>query len=461
MRLRYAPSRSFDMSVPFILLLVFLLVLWIAGGASRADAFGQVVVRASSILILIILVVVGQRPPSLRAKPVCWILFASAVLVLLQLVPLPPSIWQALPGRELLAEAALAAGEEQPWRPWSIVPGATANAAFSLVVPLTMLLLLEGLRPEEQAWMPVILLTAILIAALVALLQFSGVSTDNPFVNDSPGQVSGPLANRNHLALLLALGCVIAPVWAFAGGRPRRRLPFACGLILLFALMILAIGSRSGLVVGIVGIMLGLAITRNAIGRELRNAPPWLILVLVASILAVVAAFVMISVLTERTESLDRALSDELGDGRRGEAWPLVVAMIQAYFPAGSGFGSFDPVFRIHEPFDFLSLKYFNHAHNDFLEIILDSGIFGLALMLAAFGWIAVASARAWRAAGRSSWLQKLGSSILLLVALASLLDYPARTPMFMAIVVLAGFWLATAVPERAHPALPQKPQHL
>ncbi|MCY1164797.1 hypothetical protein D9M73_46870 [compost metagenome] len=54
-------------------------------------------------------------------------------------------------------------------------------------------------------------------AAMLGLLQFSGSGFDNLFINDSPGQVSGNLANRNHFALLLSLGCVITPVWAFSG----------------------------------------------------------------------------------------------------------------------------------------------------------------------------------------------------------------------------------------------------
>ena len=45
-------------------------------------------------------------------------LLAMAIaLVGLQLVPLPPALWTALPGREGLATAAQLAGFPQPWRP--------------------------------------------------------------------------------------------------------------------------------------------------------------------------------------------------------------------------------------------------------------------------------------------------------------------------------------------------------
>src|SRR3546814_1980120 len=75
---------------------------------------------------------------------------------------------------------------------------------------------------------------------LVGLLEFSGVRVDNPFINDSVGSVSGTFANRNHFALFLGLGCLITPVWAFAGTQGTGwRAPVALALITLFALTIL------------------------------------------------------------------------------------------------------------------------------------------------------------------------------------------------------------------------------
>src|SRR3546814_18506461 len=117
----------------------------------------------------------------------------------------------------------------------------------------------------------------------------------------------------------------------------------------------------------------------------------------------------------------------------RARGLPTVLSMIAAYFPAGAGFGGFDPIFRLHEPFRLLKPTYFNHAHNDFLEVVLDGGLPAALLLLVAIGWYAIASIRAWRASGRHSVLPTLGSSILLLVFVASAFDYPARTPMLIA----------------------------
>ena len=54
---------------------------------------------------------------------------------------------------------------------------------------------------------------------------------------------------------------------------------------------------------------------------------------------------------------------------------PQVMETVRIYFPLGAGFGTFDPVFRILEPDSSLTRKYFNHAHNDWIELIITGGV--------------------------------------------------------------------------------------
>jgi O-antigen ligase len=127
----------------------------------------------------------------------------------------------------------------------------------------------------------------------------------------------------------------------------------------------------------------------------------------------------------------------------RSRALPTVWAMTLGYFPFGAGLGSFDPVFRIHEPLALLKPTFFNHAHNDLIEVVLDAGLPGLLLLLGALTWWGRASVRAWRSGSTASpMLPRIGSAMLLLVILASVFDYPARTPMMMALIVVAALWL-------------------
>ncbi|WP_448665250.1 O-antigen ligase family protein (plasmid) [Sphingomonas sp. CJ20] len=451
--------KSFRPSLYQILLVLLLVTLGIAGGASRADAFGQVVVRGVAWSLAVIAIFLGQRPHLGTAKPVLLFLVAALGLTLVQLIPLPPAIWQALPGRALFAEAATAIGQPQPWRPWSLVPDATKNAASSLVVPLVVLLLVAGLKDSERRWLPATLLSLIFALALTGLVQFSGGGFTNPLVNDTAGTVSGTFANRNHFALLLAIGCLVAPVWAFLGDRrPQWRGPVALGMVLLFALTILATGSRTGLVLGVLGTGLGLVLAQDGIRRSLRHKPRWVFPALVVGVIGVIVLFALVSVAMDRAVSITRLLALDPGQDMRSRGLPTVLEMVRQYFPFGAGLGSFDPVFRIHEPFALLKPTYFNHAHNDWLEIVQDAGLAGLLLLLVGLGWWAWATLRAWRAGrGMRHALPKLGSAILLLIYIASAFDYPARTPTMMAVIAIAAIWLSAAMAPHSTPALPER----
>lgn len=452
--LRYRPSLY------SILLLALFGALWLAGGSVRSDALGQAVIRAVSFGALALLALGGERPSLGTARAVAFILQGGIALAAAQLVPLPPAMWQSLPGRELFVAAADIAGTGQPWRPLAIVPGAALNALASLIVPVAVLLLVVGLNQREREWLPTLMLAIVGASAAVGLLQFSGVFFNSPLINGTPGEISGSFSNRNHFALLLAFGCLLAPVWAFLGdGRIRRRGPIALGLTLLFLLMILGSGSRAGVLLGGLALVLGFVIVWHSMRKELRSAPRWVFPTMIVSIAAVFAIFVLISIASDRAAAIGRILTTEASQDLRSRGLPTVLSMIQAYFPAGSGLGGFDPIFRIHEPFELLQPPYFNHAHNDFLEIALDAGLAGMILLMVAIGWWAVTSFRAWRAGSRPrNMLPKLGSAMVLLVLVASVFDYPARVPMVMAWITVAAIWLSEA---KSRPALPSVDQHI
>ncbi len=436
------------------------MVLWVAGGASRADAFGQVVVRGAAAIVTVAMVLLAPRPFTPPAKPV-WLLLSAAVgLAVLQTVPLPPGVWTALPGRQLFVEAAAASGQAQPWRPLAIVPGAAANAAASLLVPVAVLMAAAGLDDAERRRLPGVLLILVVAAMLIGLLQFSGVRLNNPFINDVTGQVGGSFANRNHLALFLAVGCLLAPAWAFLDGRrPGWRAPVALGLVVVLLLMVIATGSRAGTLLGVLGTLVGCALVGKEARRMSRRYPRWVVPAIAAAAAAVVAALVLLSIAAGRAVAVDRAFAVDPGQDMRSRGLPTVLDMIRQYFPAGSGLGGFDPIFRVHEPFELLKPTYFNHAHNDYLEIVLDAGLPGLGLLAAGLGWWLWASAHAWRF-GSGATLSRLGSAVLLLIILASAVDYPARTPMVMATIVIAALWLADQRPSADDP-LPDTAQQL
>jgi O-antigen ligase len=70
-----------------------------------------------------------------------------------------------------------------------------------------------------------------------------------------------------------------------------------------------------------------------------------------------------------------------------------------------------------------------NHAHNDWLEVTLETGLLGLVLVVAFFIWFARASARL--LAGETSFDKRVGQAACIAIALVSLhalWEYPLRT---------------------------------
>ena len=451
---RFRPSPS------FVLLAAFLFVLWVAGGASRENVSGQIIARAAAWASIILAILFTGRPRIKEARGTALLLLAAIILCVVQLVPLPPDLWHALPGRAVFADPIVSPPDL--WRPLSLVPGATLNALFSLVVPFAVLLLATGIHEYQKRWLPAIVLAVIASSLVIGLIQITGTRIANPLVNGTPGAIDGLIANRNHYALILSLGLLITPVWAFGySGRSKNRAPAALGLVVLLVLTILATGSRAGLVLGGMALALGVALSRRSLRTAFQRYPRWVLPTVSISLIAMLAIFVLASIAADRAVSIDRLVDQDAGQDMRGRGLPIVLAMIRTYFPFGTGMGSFDPIFRMHEPFTLLKPTYFNHAHNDFLEIILNGGLPGLLLLLVAIGWWGWKSLLAWRG-GAAYLLPRLGSAMLLLILIASVTDYPARTPIIMALATIAAIWLEGTVPSASGKgSLPPTERHL
>lgn len=427
----------------FWLMAGLLLILWFAGGSSRADVVGQPVTRFFAWTAIVSFALFSPRFDWRRAMPVALLVALTILIVALQLLPLPPVIWTALPGRELFLGASEVSGQAQPWRPISISPGATQNALGSLVVPATFLVLAANLTYAQLWRISELILAAIFAGCLVAIFQFSGAEFDNPLINYSRGTISGNFANRNHFALFIALGCLIAPVCGFRCAERSSWKPIAgVSLLPFFLVVLLSTGSRSGLVLGVIGLLLGLAIVWTRLTQAMRHWSRSKVYGIVGGALLVMAGSIALSLKLDRAVALDRAFDLQVTDDLRSQLFPFVMNAIGRYFPVGAGFGTFDEVFRMEEPDALLQPLYFNHAHNDWLEVILDGGLAAGALVAGSLAWCMRAIYRVGWKKREEHTLSLVGAGGLLLVMLASISDYPARTPLWMAILVIAAMWL-------------------
>lgn len=446
--------------VRFFALLGFLALCLLGGGGPRADALSLLYLRPAAIICIAVFLVT-RGPWEFRPfKPLFILLGLFAGAMAIQLIPLPPDVWLSLPGHNRYGEAAAAAGLPQPWRPISLTPDLTLNSLLALLPALTVLVGIAGIRADQRAALLPVLLAGVAATVILAVAQVSSSRSSALYlyaVTHDQAAV-GLFANRNHQAALLAMAFPMLRMWTL--GRPRNRqfervrfwIAIGFGCVLVPA--ILVTGSKAGVALGLVGLGAAVAIAPPRLGGAW---PAWKQMLLVAILLAIPIALVSAAILLGRAEALDRlnVFSENYMQEQRIENTPLMLRMAADFFPFGSGFGSFDPVFRGYEPDERLTLTYFNHAHNEAIELVLTGGLAALLVLALFLGWLFRRTIIAFfrpRNGTHATHLARLGSTMVMMTFIASLVDYPLRTPLFGAIFAIACGWLAAGT-NRALPS--------
>jgi len=439
--------------------LLFLGVVALTGGSSHYDAASQPIVRLAAILLIgvLILRVPPHSPGGFRIG--LWFVAALAVLILLQLVPLPPALWGALPGHGRYLAAAIAAGESQPWRALNLTPDRGWNALFALLPPAAVMFAATRLRTRDQGAVLLGLIVIALASAVIGLAQVSAGEDDALRFYAAPptGSAVGLFANRNHQALLIACGLPMLGLWAerVRGDRVKGRLHAALALIggAFLVLIIPTTGSRMGLGLAGLALVFALVLSWPAIRVAIAGMSARGRRLAAGAFLLALAVLIVTALTFSRAESVQRLFAIDPVDDARVRLLKPLIGMIRTFLPFGSGFGSFDPVYRGFEPFGNLAVTFMNQAHNDYLQFMLEGGVPALALLLAFLGWWGWTSVRLWRKSGSETVaLGRLGSILLLLILLASLTDYPVRTPLMMVIAAQASAWMMLPIrPRREH----------
>jgi O-antigen ligase len=446
-------SIGWQENLPFVVLLSFLVLLFLMGGSSRADIQSLAILRPAAVLVCAFALTTVRLDQLKARRTLVGLMIGAFLLVGLYLVPLSPSLWSALPGRGLVHQIDVQAGLGEVWRPLSMVPSGTRNTFYSLFVPLAVLLLGVQLTREQLEKTALALLVIGLFSGMISLLQLIGPAQGPLYfyrITNSGGAV-GLFANRNHQAVLLA---TLFPLLVLYSGRPaasptraKFRMWLAVGGGAFLVPLLLVTGSRAGLVLGVVAIAVSALLYRTpsvaaADRRRGDKRPPLLIWL---GLGAGALGLILIAMLLSRAEALQRITKGDVGEDLRFGIWGPIFDLAKYYFPLGSGPGTFPNVYQITEPYAVLIPNYLNHAHNDWLELVMEMGLPGLLLASCAVAAYAVATVpllrdRANRTASRQ--LALIGALILLIFAAGSFADYPIRTPAISGVVILAALWL-------------------
>ncbi len=416
---------------------------FVTGGGSTDRGLGDVAAQLLALPLLMWSVLALHRSGCSRLQ--CAALGVAALIVLtvaLQLLPLTET-WSGGTAARLALRADLqAAGVTKPLHQWSLSPSATELGLWSMLPALAVFVGTLAMPTERQ---PHLLLLLVALTALSLVLGYVqlGAPQDsfiNPFPQWAPA-LNGVFANPNHQGTAAGI-CIVSIAGVLLSGRSKevplysRSTRFALGglAVFLFASLVLIDGRAMFLltVLGLVAVPLVLRRYGGG-GRYATRARVLL------TVLGAVASGVIVSAV--------RWLRFDDDWPVRGSVAEATFAMGAAHAPWGAGVGSFVAWFDQSAPSPLVEWEYINHAHNEYAQWWLESGLLGVLAVLAVVALLASCYPRDRRGAGDlglavGAWM---GCALLLL---HSLVDYPLRTPALMTVAaLLAGM----AVGQRAH----------
>jgi O-antigen ligase len=430
------------------------------GGSSRPDVQSLALLNPLTIACCGV-GLFSLRPEQLEGKKplLAGILFAI-LLVATYLVPISGQLMNFSGGRGGTGDVAtVRAAADVSGAPQllSMALSATWQSLFFLFAPLAVLLFALQLNRDDLRLSMRFVLVAGAISGVIGILQLVGGDSGPLYFYQITNNSSavGLFANRNHASVFLA--CLFPMLALFAaksegaslGGNSRQLIAIAIAITLVP--LILVTGSRSGMLTAIVG-LIGAALlyvshvpTYRGSTRAKSGTPIWATTILVC--------LVLITVYFSRAEAIDRIFVENTGANDRADFWNSGLQLFWRYFPLGFGPGGFVPAFQNVEPLALLDAVYLNRLHNDWLETALTFGVPGLLLMLAGAGYYIRRSFVLWMRmdGGRSPVaLGRMASIVIAILGIASLSDYPLRTPAMAGFAALVMVWFAHArqVPE-------------
>ena len=439
-----SPSDRFILVRPFSIGVVAVVCLAIAaGGASRLNLPYAATVEAAALILAVFAIFRAVKNEIWATAWPALVLLGFIVLIpVLQLIPVPSGLWKTLPSRDLPASVLAAAGLTPKWMPITITPRFTERSGLYLAVPFTVFIATLTLRAAERRTVIIGILGVTLISLLLGAVQVASGDNNAGYIYTSTsfGSLVGFFANRNHEATLLVCALpLVAAIVAHRSSMNQKRLALVLsGAFVLITITALAVvKSRAGILLFAPSVVASLAIifTSGAFERPKRT---FTIVGIVVGLVVVLVGLFAMSALVGRFQT------DNTIDPRFYAAGNIFHAAVRA-LPIGTGLGSFDNIYRSIEPLSALNERFLNHAHDDYLEVFLETGVLGVVAFIAFVIWWIIASVRAWTDKGRyDRALAQAGSTVILLVMLHSTVDYPMRT---LAIAAVFAFACGLLVP--------------
>lgn len=418
----------------WLIALVFILG-GILGGGPTSPNISMFVELPAAFLVAIGLagLLDGQYPREARLALV--FLALICLVPLIQLIPLPSGYWSGLPGHAIPAEIARLVGLGDQARPLSLSPEQTQLGVLSLIVPVAIFVAALQVGVAGRDRLLLVIVAFAFVSAVLGVFQTAaggGVHLDiYPQVHE--GYPIGFFANRNHEGdlLLIALPAA-AQVIRSAHMREKTKLPLMISAVLFFSLAVISTQSRTAASL----LPLALGGTLAVWIGNLRDRRIWIGFAVLVGVVLVSIAIVELTPVGHHLLMRFTTIGDDLRPAIWRNSWAAAVT----FWPTGSGVGSFVPVYQMFEDLNSVQDTWVNHAHNDYIEILLETGIFGVILLV---GYVILTGVTLLSDAPRPVRGQRYVAVSMIITLMAhSLTDYPLRTFALLSIFALANAML-------------------
>lgn len=433
-------SRAWYILLFFALCLAF-------GGASNGGFLGNFVLQILAVgLLLLVAISTRERQPARVDRSFWWLLGIFAVVAVAQFIPLPLSLWSSLPGRqEILDDLALVGVVPRPTMV-TLSLHETISSLVWILPPIAFAVVLARREELQSRELAAILVGFAFLSIALGVLQFFGGQNSSAYFYEitNRGLMVGFFSNANHMATLLL---VALPFLAALLRNEMDRLPnkaselVILGFVLagLIIVGIALVGSLTGFGLALPVILLSLAIMLP----KIRKVTAWML----------APALLLGGIFIASTDEVGNVFAEDATGLQAGRQQIFTTTLEAAivYWPVGTGAGTFREIYDDFEDLDTATTTYINHAHNDYLEILLEFGAAGGLAIAAFLAWWAWTVVRLAKKGLDDPFVSAavVGSGVILL---HSFWDYPLRTVSIGVVFAFCCVVIARASLMRAEP---------
>lgn len=381
------------MSVAYWIYLVVLVFAPLAFGTTELWSLVTVEVLVG-VAAVVMFVTLWLKRDHLYEVPGLWPLLLLLVFMVIQLVPLPGGLVKLIAPGSYEAYAPLVAVSGEQWIPLTINQKLTLQellriGSYALMYIMSVQLLSTYVRLKRTLTSIIWLSATIAVMAIIHHVSSpetlfwirsgpEGTTSFGPWVNQN--QYAGFMEMLSPLAIALFLfykprldsgesirGKIVS-FFTMPGGNLHLLYGLAAVVITMSVFVSLCRGGILTVSVAILVFMLLYHLKRPQQGR-------WAVVGIVCCILVTVSWFGWGTIVAEFNRGVDA--SGSLQDSRF-TLWKDTLQLIENFAIFGGGFGTFVDSYPSYStiPSDYL----FDHAHNDYLELLTDGGIIGFGL---------------------------------------------------------------------------------